>query len=79
MLTNSVQIEGVKTGRGNITVRLSEQGYENIPLASVDINVSRPLELEPKNAAIQKAVVRVEKAWAAEKAKEKKLYAGMFG
>ena len=50
MLTNSVQIEGVKTGRGNITVRLSEQGYENIPLASVDINVSRPLELEPKNA-----------------------------
>jgi tetratricopeptide (TPR) repeat protein len=41
--------------------------------------LTKAAELEPKNAAIQKAVVRVEKAWAAEKAKEKKLYAGMFG
>ena len=50
MLTDSVQIEGVKTGRGNITVKLHELGYEEISLATVDINVSRPLELEPKNA-----------------------------
>lgn len=50
MLTDSVQILGVKTGRGRVTVRLNEVGYEDIPLAAVNINVSRPLELEPKNA-----------------------------
>ena len=38
----------------------------------------KAVTLEPSNTAIQKAMERVEKVWAAEKAKEKKLYAGMF-
>ena len=41
MLTDSVQIEGVKTGRGRVTVRLNEMGYEGIGMAAVNINVSR--------------------------------------
>eukprot|EP00946_MAST-07B_sp_MAST-7B-sp1_P000048 g48.t1 len=49
MLGDSVQIEGIKTGRGGLEVRPLDKWYEHLS-AKVEINVTQPLKIQPRSA-----------------------------
>lgn len=46
---DSVQIEGVKTGRGGLEVTPLDKGYDHMS-ATVEINVTQPLKIQPRSA-----------------------------
>eukprot|EP00949_MAST-11_sp_MAST-11-sp1_P003367 g3367.t1 len=50
LLSDSVQIQGVRTGSVNITVSLSGPGHETVTAGLVRVDVSRVLFIEPQQA-----------------------------